>query len=124
MGNFHIILLVVLLWMASAHSLRCHVCHSESSDCQNPVECKPNELACFSNYKEITNGSETIRSTVKNCTANCDHCESEPTPVTSFFLSSMCCNKDLCNWANSGSSSFGVGVLGTVISLTCTLLRI
>ncbi|XP_038616000.1 lymphocyte antigen 6E-like [Tachyglossus aculeatus] len=124
MGKFHIVLLVVLLLGASAHSLRCHFCQSLGSDCKNAISCAPNMKACISVYQEITNGSATSKVTVKECTMNCELFRSQSARVTSFLQTVKCCDKDLCNWASSVSSSFGVVVLGIGVSLTCTLLGV
>ncbi|XP_040208082.1 lymphocyte antigen 6E-like [Rana temporaria] len=117
MAAYTSLLVLMVLCIASAVSLKCYTCGSEFSNanCTTVATCAANQSFCMT---EIT-GFAAYKVIIKNCNADCQ-------PINFSFIAAVktsCCSTDLCNVSGASSIKSKYNVLAVALGFLGALMR-
>ncbi|XP_050958162.1 urokinase plasminogen activator surface receptor-like isoform X2 [Labeo rohita] len=98
--NLQISLFLLIIFFTAGHSLRCYECTDLTGSCEAPKEktCSNERSSCVSLTAITQIGGNTTKLMFKSCA---DVCVSVSTNFGVAWVSSVCCNTELCNFQDA-----------------------
>ncbi|XP_044129527.1 lymphocyte antigen 6E-like [Bufo gargarizans] len=114
MAAYTSLLLVIALCAATALSLQCFTCTSQSSNdhCLTPENCTSSDKYCQTSVASVSVAGASAATINKMCAVSCT---ASSTNVLGVSSSTTCCSTDRCN--TSGSTSLQSSYAAIILAL-------